>query len=84
MDKIASQEFCTIATFTAGIRIIPSTHIPTGYRHIQGTDVFISSTDYETMRFMSVEGILLALAGLSKMESLKNEEEGEEGFTPVC
>lgn len=79
MDEIASQECCTIAANTAGIRIIPSAHIPTGYRHIQGTDVFISSTDYEMMRFMSVEGILLALAGLrgfSKMESLKNEEEG--------
>jgi hypothetical protein len=62
-----------------GINIIPSLHVPYGYRWMQGMDVYINADNYEVMKTMSTEALLVTLGHLQDMSRMqKSPVEQEE------
>lgn len=49
------------------ISIVPSAHIPRGYRRTQGDMVSIHPTDYDLLKPMSATAALVALGGLREI-----------------
>ena len=52
-----------------GIRIIPSEDVPAGFKRTVGTDIFVSSHNYEYMRSLSAKGILIVVGILTELAS---------------
>jgi hypothetical protein len=52
-----------------GVRIIPSEDVPNGFRRTVGTDIFVSSRNYEYMRPLSAKGMIIVLGLLTEQHA---------------
>ena len=68
--------------YRSGIRVIPSAHIPDGYRFALGNDIFVNPANYEDMRLLSAKEILIALGRLKTFGKVV-EEDGRGIVTPA-